>query len=224
MDQRVEVVDGPSRKQVRNRRYRSVSALLILAIASALLFLVQRPVVVRERALAEAVLISETFIEALSGGNHEVVETLVADGAEISINPARSPRDLEMTMAWMEATGWQFRTDRCTASDRGTEEGSQRVLCLLSQENAWSKILGLPPDTRSALTLEVGAGQIEGALLSSAPMSFRNESVISFEAWLRENHPEDEQRMYAYTGLPLLSAESIDLWGRHTEEFVAERS
>lgn len=223
MDGRVEV-DGSSRSRDRSSRYRLVTAVLILAIATSAVIVIQQPLVVRERALAESVSVSEEFIQAFNARDFELVASLVTDGAEVSINPARSPQELETTMAWMQATGWNLTARRCTASDRGAEEGTQRVLCLVTQENAWSRILGLAPDRRSAFTFEVAEGRIVGAFLSFAPMSFPNESVISFEAWLNERHPEDEQFMYTYDRLPSLSAESIELWSRYTDEFVAEEA
>jgi Iap family predicted aminopeptidase len=54
-------------------------------------------------------------------------------------------------------------------------------------------------------------------------MSLRNEAVRSFETWLVEQHPEDQEEMYRYAGLPSLTLESIELWHRHTDEFVAEQ-
>lgn len=223
MDWRVET-DGSRRSRDRMPRYALVAALMILATAATLLILAQRPLVERERALEDAVLVSEEFIAALSGGDYGVVASLVSESAEISINPARSPQNLEMAMVWMEATGWRLTADRCTASDRGSEEGTQRVLCRLTQENAWSRVLGLAPDTRSALTIEVTSGRIVKALHSFALMSFPNESRDTFENWLTDNHPEDEDLMYTLPYLPALSSESIELWRRHTEEFVAEES
>lgn len=206
----------------RRRRQPVVAAFVIVAIAATLLVLVQRPVVERERALEQAVLVSEDFIAALDADDYAVVSSLVSDDAEISISPARSPQDLEMAMAWMEATGWRVNADLCTASDRGAEEGRLRVLCRLTQENAWFRGLGLDPDTRSAFTIEVMSGQIVKALQSFALISFPNESKATFESWLAEHHPEDLELMYTLPGLPSLSDDSIELWREHTEEFVAE--
>lgn len=221
--QRVHV-DGTSRSHERGRRYGLITALLVAAIASTILVLVQRPIVQNEHAMEKSVAMSEEFIEALSQGRTEVVRSMLSSDAEVSINPARSPDDIEMTMAWMEATGWTLGVDRCAAFDRGTAGGSQRVLCRLTQENAWSRVLEVPPDTRGALTFEVAEDRIVSALLSFAPMSFKDRSVNTFEAWLAEHHPEDVRSMYVYEWLPSLSEESVELWGRHTDEFVAEKS
>lgn len=223
MDGRVEA-DGSRHSRDQVRRTSTIAAVLILAVAAALLILGQRPFVERERALEQAVVVSEDFIAALDEGDYEMVASLVNESAEISISPARSPQDLEMSMVWMKAVGWRITADRCTASDRGTEEGTQRVLCRLTQESAWSRALGLAPDTRSAFTLEVTSDRIVKALLSFALMSFPNEGRDTFEDWLTENHPEDAGSMYALPYLPSLSSESIDLWRRHTDEFVVEKS
>lgn len=223
MGDRVEV-DGLGGPHAGSQRRRRVTALLIVAIASTALVLVQRPHMVTERTREQAVTISEEFIEALVNGSHGTVMSLVSSTAEISLAPARSPGDLEMSMAWMEATGWVITADRCAASASVTGDGTQRVLCHLTQETAWSRVLDHAPDTRSALTLEIASEQIVGAYLSYAPMSFRNPSVTSFVTWLSDNHPEDERRMYRYPSLPSLTSESIELWRRYTDEFVAEQS
>ncbi len=224
MGDRVEV-DGRSGPSGRGHRHRLVTALLIVAIASTALILAQRPQLVAERTREQAVTISEEFIEEYAKGNHGAVMSLVSRTAEISMTPARNPQDLEMSMAWMEAIGWVITADRCTASARITGDGTQRVLCHLTQETAWSRVLELGPDKRSALTLEIASGRIVGAYLSFAPMSFRNdESVASFETWLSDNHPEDQRRMYRYAGLPSLTPQSIELWRLYTGEFVAEQS
>lgn len=223
MGDRVEV-DGRGGPSGRGHRHRHITALLIVAIASTALILVQRPHIVAERTREQAVTISEEFIEAYVNGNHGAVMSLVSRTAEISMTPARNPRDLEMSMAWMEAIGWAITADRCTASARVTGDGTQRVLCHLTQETAWSRVLELGPDKRSALTLEIASERIVGAYLSFAPTSFPNESVASFETWLVDNHPGDRRRMYRYAGLPSLTPQSIELWRRYTDEFVAEQS
>jgi hypothetical protein len=196
--------------------------LIVVAIATVLV-LVQRPYLAKERAAEEVVTISEEFIEALGNWDHQAASSLVSDTADISISPTRNPEELEMGIAWMEATGWVFTTGGCTASTV-TEDGAQRVLCYLTHESAWSRALKLDPDTRSALTLQVASGTIVEAFLSFAPMSFPNDAVRSFETWLGDNHPEYQEGMNLYAGLPSLTPESIELWRRYTDEFVAEQS
>ncbi len=222
MDNRIKV-DGAQVPNEQNHHWRPIAAvLLVMAIATALV-LVQRPHLTTERAGEEAIAISEAFIEAHGNWDHQGASSLVSDTAAISINPARSPEDLEMEIAWMEATGWVFTTTGCSVTRGLTGDGARRVLCYLTHENAWSRALELNPGTRSTLTFEVNATQIVGAFLSSAPMSFRNEAVRSFETWLVEQHPEDREEMYRYAGLPSLTLESIELWHRYTNEFVAEQ-
>ena len=51
-------------------------------------------------------------------------------------------------------------------------------------------------------------------------MSYANDVVTAFEAWLEETHPDDWAKMYLYDDLPDLTSESIELWSQHTNEFV----
>ncbi len=223
LDDRVKV-EGANAPRRRGFRWRRITAVLIVVVISTVLVLVQRPHLARERADDEAVVISEAFVEAHGNWNYQTAASLVSDTAVISINPALSPEELQMEMAWMQATGWVFTTTGCTVTRGPTGDGTQRVLCYLTHENAWSRALNLDPDTRSSLTFEVASGQIVGAFLSSAPMSFRNDAVRSFETWLGVQHPEDLGEMYRYAGLPSLTLESIELWRRYTDEFVVEQS
>lgn len=137
------------------------------------------------------------------------------------MNPARSVDELEMEIAWLEATGWLYTSKGCKATHGPSEEDTVHVLCPLAHENAWSRVMGLEPDTRGSLTLDVVSGEIATALLSFAPMSFPTETVVAFQNWLVVTHPDDLETMYLYGGLPALTPESIELWSQHTEEFVA---
>ena len=205
-----------------SRRFLSLVAVLVVLAALVLLLVIQGSYLEEKRSRGETELLVEGFIEGFAGRDHELVRSMVSDTAIISMNPVRSLDDLELGMAWLEATGWVFTTDGCSVS-AVTEGGIQRVLCHLAHENAWSQALGLPPDTRGALTAEVSSGEIVEASLSYAPMSFPNEAVWTFAIWLRDTHPEDEELMYQYLGLPALTPESVDLWRKHTEGFVAEQ-
>ncbi|MGD2059745.1 MAG: hypothetical protein PVF87_02660 [Acidimicrobiia bacterium] len=204
------------------RRLGAVPALAVAVLALTALVWVQRPDVEEKRSRMNAVAVSERFIEAHNTRDHETARSLIADAAEISMNPAFSVDELEMEMAWLEATGWVMTTDGCTAAHRPSvsAEGTVHVVCSLAHENAWSRVMGQQPDQTGFLTLDVVSGRIETALLSSAPMSFSNDSVRTFEDWLAEAHPDEMKVMYLYEDLPALSSESIELWSRYTDEFV----
>ena len=214
--------DGTDEPPRRWRRLRVIPALAIGVLILAALILAQRPDLVKEGSRQEAVTVSERFIEAHNTRDHETARSLLADTAQISMNPARSVDDLEMEMAWLQATGWVMTNNGCTATNSLSEEDSVHVLCSLAHENAWSRVMGQEPDTRGALTLDVVSGEITVAILSLAPMSFANEAVSTFEGWLAEAHPDDLEEMYLYQeDLPALTPESIALWSRHTYEFVS---
>lgn len=197
--------------------------LMVGLVAVAVLAFVQQSQLSDERVRGEAVMLAERFIDAHNSRDHETARALVADTAIISMNPARSVDQLEMEIAWLDATGWYFTTEGCTATRGPTTLGEIHVLCHLVHENAWSRALGLDPDTRSALTLDIVSGKITSALLSFAPISFPTESVLTFDTWIRDTYPDDHEVMYQYAGLPDLTQESIDLWQAHTNQFVAER-
>jgi hypothetical protein len=187
--------------------------------------LVQRPDVEEERSRLDAIALSERFIDAHNSRDHEMARSLVSDTALISMNPAFSVDDLQMGIAWLEATGWVATSNGCSVAARppASPKEAVRVFCALAHENDWSRVMGQPPDTRGGLALDVVAGEIRSALLSSSPMSFSHKAVKTFENWLAETHPEDLDVMYRYPRLPALTAESIALWREHTMEFVADQ-
>ncbi len=123
MDNRIKV-DGAQVPNGRNHHWRPVAAVLIVMAISTALVPVQRPHITTERAGEEAIAISEAFIDAHGNWDHQAARSLVSDTATISINPARSPEDLEMEIAWMEATGWVFTTTGCSVTRGLTGDGA----------------------------------------------------------------------------------------------------
>lgn len=214
--------DGTQDPHSRRRRMGVLPAVLVAVLLIGALIFIQRPEVEQERSRTEAVAVSETFIEAHNSRDHETARSMLADSALISMNPTFNVDDLEMGMAWLEATGWLFTSEGCTVTNRlsASPEEPVHVLCSLVHENAWSKAAGKEPDTGGALTLDVASGEIVTALLSSAPMSFSNDAVSTFENWLAGAHPDDLDIMYRQKDLPHLTSESIWLWGQYTDEFV----
>lgn len=213
-----DVDDPPPRR----RRLSVVPVVAVALVALSALILVQRRDLERDSSREEAIAISERFIEAHNSRDLEAVRSLVADTALISMNPAVSVDDLEMEMAWLEAIGSVITSSECRAArgPSGSGEDGVRVLCALTQENAWSAVLSREPDVRGALTFSVASDEITAVFLSFAPMSFPNEAVSTFENWLGETHPDDLSEMYVYDGLPALTPESIRLWSLYTVEFV----
>ena len=221
-DDRVRV-DDTDEPPLQGRRLRIVPVLVVAALALAALIVVQYFDLAGERSQAEAVAVSERFIEAHNSWDYETARSLVVDTAEISMNPARSVDELEMGMAWLEATGWAITSNGCRAISGPFEEDPVHVLCSLAHENAWSRAMGLEPDTRGALTLDVVSGEITTAIYSSAPMAFNHDWVSAFVGWVDETHPDDRDEMFLYDQLPALTHESIELWKQHTDEFVEAR-
>ena len=218
-DERVRP-DGTDEPRRQERLSHIAPALLIAGLVLAALISVQYFDLAEERSQAEAVALSESFIAAHNSRDYTKVRSMVAKAAEISMNPARSVDDLDMAMSWLEATGWTITSHGCTATSGTSEEDPIHVFCSVAHENAWSKAMGEEPDTRGGLALDIVSGEIATALLSPAPMSYANDAVTAFEAWLEETHPDDLAKMYVYEDLPALTVESIELWSRHTNEFV----
>ncbi len=199
-----------------------VPAVILAALVLAVLIVIQHPHLEEERFHAEAVASSESFIDATNDRDVESARALLAGSAQVSMNPIFGLDELEMGMAWFEATGWVMASNGCSVTRRLTTptEGPIHVVCRLNQENAWSQAEGLDPETRGTLAFDVVSGNITTALLSFAPMSYGSELVSTFENWLEEAHPDDWDEMYVYEGLPALTPESIRLWSRRTDEFV----
>ena len=114
---------------------------------------------------------------------------------------------------WYRAMGWQYRDDGCEVMS------PERVSCEYTVENDLTRAFGRGPVAGSLFV------DIEGGAVSSVIDDFNiaayEDIWKAFADWVRTNHPDDVDRMYAFAaGYALVDPISIALWSRHAGEFV----
>ncbi|MGH2578493.1 MAG: hypothetical protein ACRDG9_12215, partial [Actinomycetota bacterium] len=139
--------------------------------------------------------------------------------------------------------GWTFEGGGCGRHGGGGEPGAplDDVGCGLRYENDITRTLGMEP-APTALSFVIDDGRIETAWFGEggdccynmfgSPDPVRERAGERgdlfgpvwdmFIEWISSSHPEDFGRMYdPDRGYPILDAQSIALWERYTDEFVA---
>lgn len=203
------------------RRWRLGLAVGALGGAALVLIMVQQAQLSRIAASEEAALIATEFLEAREAWDADRALSYLDPDAVVSINPARSVSDIPAELSWLRATQWRFYVDECSPTSFRSE-GTHRVMCAVTFDNAWSRVQNLAPDSSSRFTIEVRDGLIVSAMLSYGPTTSGNQSYTAFGEWVRDTHPEDAAVMFVYDTAPALTEESIQLWEQYTREYVRE--
>ena len=162
----------------------------------------------------------------ITGGGAEADELVAAD-AEVATSNIADRREYVMSRDWLKAIGYENTLQECTQSD---VPGGVEVKCTLVHTSAAGEALGEGPYEGSYRVVVVDGVATE--VVNTSNLSrYTREVWQPFLGWLRQTHPEDAHRMlytdtsqgFGASGThPVMSVESIELWRRHTEEFVAE--
>lgn len=203
------------------RRWRLGLAVGALGGAALVLIMVQQAQLFRTAVAEEAAIIATEFLEAREAWDEDRVLSYLDPDAVVSINPARKVSDIPAELSWLRATQWRYHVDGCSPTSFRSE-GTHRVMCAVTYENAWSRVQNLAPDSSSRFTIEVRDGLIVSAMLSFAPRGFGAQSYAAFAEWVRDTHPEDAAVMFVYDTAPVLTEASIQLWEQYTQEYVQE--
>jgi hypothetical protein len=185
--------------------------------------------------------VGESFMDAWLEGDGEAAAAMfnpegTFDGLQPGVLPALHD--------WFRAGGWTLRGGGCGLYG-GWGKGLGYVGCGFMYENDLTRALGTGP-MDGTLYFVIDAGNIEAAttrvLESYSNGDFFVTDLVDnmfrspnperqdlfgpvwdmFIEWISSSHPEDFGRMYdADRGYPILDAQSIELWERYTDEFVA---
>ncbi len=101
------------------------------------------------------------------------------------------------------------------------EPPGHAAICPYSAENEWSNALGVGPFAGSYFRFQVEDGEIREVVNFFAYSLYSWEAFESFLAWVETNHPQAYEGMRSASGEAILTPESISLWERYTDEFVA---
>ena len=87
-------------------------------------------------------------------------------------------------------------------------------------ENAWTKALGVDPISGGTFHFVIRDGLIQEITHTLNVAGF-SPTWAEFQLWVRINHPDDHQIMYLRESAANWSPESVALFDRYTDEFVA---
>ena len=94
-----------------------------------------------------------------------------------------------------------------------------RVSCEYTVENDLTRAFGTGP-VAGTLFLDIDGGTVSG-VVDDLNVAAYEDIWKAFADWVRTNHPDDVDRMYAFAaGHALVDPISIALWSRHAGEFV----
>jgi hypothetical protein len=184
------------------------------------------PVTPKDIALGDA--FSRAWVD---GDGEGAAATFSAEGTFDGFPPAILPALHD----WFRAGGWTFGDAACGV--HGWDDRRGVVGCTFPYENDLTRGVGLRPqsmtvsfvtDSGGIKTAWFGAGgDFEYNLFGWPNENRGNDDLFGdlwdmFLGWLSSQHPDDFVHMYdADRGYPILDRTSIDLWRRHTAEFLA---
>ncbi len=171
--------------------------------------------------------VADAYLSARAEHDWEGIKALFDQEVAESSVEVMVDRD---TWDYQRAVGLTYRSLGCERVSSGA--GGSLVECEMQIDTRVSRALGSGP-AQGLISILVGDGRIQRVSVaidgdptarpSLALIVALEEAWNAFEAWIREHHPEAEDTMYdlARSG-PALDPESIVLWERYTDEFVAE--
>jgi len=195
-------------------------------------------------AVTAALDVASRFMDGFARRDISVIEETAVEGQVRGLLVGNFDT-LQTEFAWLDAIGWTMTVDACVV-DRPDPERTT-VTCFVVIDNAWSRALGTGPyDAEFYISLTPPGGEygVEGPFdrwtvterLSSEQFprtAFELETWDPFVEWVDANHPSDFTTMvlpgmasdlHLFPAFPALTDESVELWRRHTDEFVREQT
>ncbi|HJQ72628.1 MAG TPA: hypothetical protein VJ887_04380, partial [Actinomycetota bacterium] len=173
--------------------------------------------------------VATDFVEAYGAFDAEKAITYLADDADISeLMTSVGAQGVEGTLeefrlliSLMEAQGYEQILDSC--EETGSSSTGTAVHCAFDFHLIRSNEIGRGPFSGSGFDVTVRDGEIVGASMFFEVEGFSPQVWEPFASWVSTTYPEDAAVMYedeTYSGARL-TAESIELWGQHTQGYVA---
>ena len=228
MSQQKSDAHGPEvgRKSKRFGRRLLISA----AVAGAGLVLIGVVQVSRSRESGPAPKeVATSFVEAVGARDAEQAVSYLADDADIAkLISSVGAQGVEGTveefrrlLSLLDATGYKQTHSSC--EEVGSSSAGS-VSCTFGYHNLGSDEIARGPFGGSSFFLTVRDGEIVQARMDFETGEFSGQMWEPFAAWVSTAYPKDAAVMYGdatYSGMRL-TEESIELWARHTREYVKE--
>ena len=235
------------RRRDRKRRNQRIAAGVVgIAVFVAAVWIVisagspdrtQRPA--NEPSVSPAEDVARGFLAAFGAFDPEAAMTYVADDADLQgliypedsfvipsplVDPAAATENFRMTLALMEAAGYQQTITSCQAAPLGS---GTSVVCGFDFNALASDVVGLGPVTGNRFLFAVVDGEIVRAWVDWDTPTFSSQLVKPFRDWVSATHPKDVRVMFGPPSKgvdgyldPRYTNESIRLWRLRTPEYV----
>jgi hypothetical protein len=161
----------------------------------------------------------ELAVVFIEGDAETAVALLAADVQEYGV--PIDVQELAAFRSWKDAIGRFSTVTECTES---RTESAVAVSCAYTYEDALSEALGVGPFDGSRWDLVIVGGQIQVAEEVWDGTDYKLQAGNVFRQWLSNNHPDDMRAMIDFDSAlssMLTTPESIALWEKHTQEFIA---
>jgi hypothetical protein len=175
--------------------------------------------------------VGTAFMDALNGHDGLAIRGMYAlEDQELKWNPDNWPAVTEFN----RALGFEYRDVACHERPPISYAGEEAtpVECSWTLRHDLAQALGLGA-SEGMYTVYVNGEEIVRTVETWSDPSAMDGSFAEFRSWVQRNHPEDEWVMFWEATdyrLPLVYAnshasverESLDLWERYVDEFVAD--
>lgn len=222
-------------RQVRTMRKRKAGAIAAVALigATALVFALasqslERRTTVGTQATSAQVQVATRFMKAYGSLDADQTIRYLADDATISPliawigAPPVGTAALRLSMAWLDATGFEMTLHSCTATSSAAF--GDMIRCTYGQHLLRSHEIGRGPYGPAHIDLTVRDGKVVriASVYFDYMEAFNSEAWEPFAQWVSSARPKDAARMYVDDTYRLarLTPSSIRLWRRYTERWV----
>ncbi len=237
MDPDLDSWKDQERRQRQNRQRRKFGALAVAAaigVAALVLIMLTRPgdsgppvTSVSTAPPVEdpsAIQVTTGFVEAYGTFDAQGAIGYLADGANVEVTGGAfgvgtTLKQWPLNLSWWKATGYKQTLRSCQVT--GVSSLGTNVRCTLDYSNFGSDQIGLAPFKGSYWDLLVLDGKIVYGSQYCEIAKFSPQMWEPFARWVSTTYPKDAEVMYANNLSDFrLTPKSIELWGRHTKEYV----
>lgn len=195
-----------------------------------------------------AIEIAEGYIDARSRWDGAAATELLDPDAIVIDTPIATAAEQLDLLRFFESVDWRWTVTDCeearldgssdTTTGRGTPTDPVEIVCQYVSENAWSRAIGAGP-IAGQFRLAIGDGLITELYHDYDVVTWEDEVVGTFRAWLENNAPEagavlwetetfrradDADRSLPRRVVPALTDEAAEAFAALTTEFVETAS
>lgn len=195
--------------------------------------------------VARAIDTAAAYVNARSQWDDGAAVELLHPEAIVVDTPLATREDQQALFRFFEAVEWHWTLSRCEESrlDGSFERRPQRrslaqpieLVCRYDSDNAWSRALAAGPIS-GQFRFAISDGLITELYHDYDVVTWNNEVISNFRAWVETNHPDAPAAIWKLEGIirpddadqglprrvvPVLSADAAELFAELTDAFAA---